>query len=405
MQRIVIGRTFSTAAVLFAVLVTAVSAGLLAAFAAVYLLRPADSAAPSDLSVQFPLTQLADAFSCPKGLTRIVQRRGTEDGFAPAGNEPAQIDARLLHNGYFADLADGATSAFSLRAYDEGGSDKILIDHFTLPRGIVSRKLVMRIAKAGAGANNDGARFGDLDALAHAASGEHTGARDFGVDTLWHAANLQKLADGSAIATLEFAELINKAPSQRGQIKFLDYLAQAERGPNLDLTVADDSKVDAVALLACQLPTAAKGVTFAEHRSEAPGNDVSWFSCNMDQTQHGCDPFAGDRLCSAPGPIACYRDGNRTAPPGLKEAGVSNTSFVGGEVRMSKPVRGDQFAHLGEANGFCEVQFGTGWRVLSYHEGGGGQVVSYSRIAPLTRALVNIRDQQYGNCWDRDLKR
>ena len=76
-----------------------------------------------------------------------------------------------------------------------------------------------------------------------------------------------------------------------------------------------------------------------------------------------------------------------------------------GKVRASVPVRGDQFAHLGDANAFCQQRFGPEWRVLSYHEGGGGQVISRSKIVPLTRLLVNIRDQQYGNCWDRDLKR
>jgi hypothetical protein len=79
--------------------------------------------------------------------------------------------------------------------------------------------------------------------------------------------------------------------------------------------------------------------------------------------------------------------------------------FVNGEVRLTKPVRGDSFKELADANRYCAAQFGEGWRVLSNHEGGGGTVISLSNIAPRSRAWVDIRDQRYANCWDRDKPR
>ena len=397
------GRDYSAATQLLWVLVAAILAAVIAAFATVHLLRPADTAAPLAGSGQFPLTQAVDSFTCPKGLTRIALQRGIEDGFAPTGEEPARIDPRLLRNGYFADLADPAASTFGLRAYDQGGADMVLSDHFIVPRGIVSGKLVMRIAKAAAGADNDGIRIGNLDYLGHH-EGTQTDAFQ-GIDLLWSVADLSLLSDGSSLASIDLAQLHNWPRPSGKEATLLDYLNRIDRAPDVDLIVTDDTKVDALALLACQLPAQAKGVTFSEHRIKALGGDVSVLSCGLDPTQRSCNPFAGNRLCSAPGPIACYRDGSRALPPGMREVGLVATSFVGGEVRLSTPVRADRFAHLGAANAYCQQQFGREWRVLSYHEGGGGQVVSYSQIPPQANALVNIRDQQYGNCWDRDLKR
>lgn len=397
------GRNFLSGWAAFGLVLGACLVGAAAAAATVWLLHRSAPDATAVLARQFPLTHAVDSFTCPKGLTRVAQVRGVEDGFAPSGEEPSRIDPRLLRNGHFADLATGTSTAARLRAYDEGGVDKPLVDHFTLSGGIVSGKLVMRIASSGAGSDNDGLRIGDLDYLSYSLRDQ--GNRSYAVDGLWAVSHPELLDDGSALVSLDFSQIWNMPVDPAKRANFADYLNRTGRIADIDLVLSDDTKVDALALLACQLPAEAKGVTLAEARDKPLGQDVSWLSCGLDQTQHGCNPFSGDRLCSAPGPIACYRDGTNMALPDMRAIGLDSTAFVGGEVRASVPVRGDQFAHLGDANAFCQHQFGPEWRVLSYHEGGGGQVISRSRIDPLTRLLVNIRDQQYGNCWDRDLKR
>lgn len=393
------GRAFSALGLLLAAAVIAAVAGLAAAFAVVRFSAPITQIP----NAAFPLTEAVERFTCPKGLTRIALTRGIEDGFAPGNAEPATIDPRLLHNGFFADLASGAISSVGLRGYDQGGADKSLIDHFIVPRGIVSGKLVMRIAQAAPGSSNDNLRIGDLDALTH--SDRSKGDASFSAARLWAEGSGVATRENGTVLAIEFTELLAPIPVGGKRETFLAYLNDPARIPDIDLVISDDTTVDALALLACQLPVEAKGVTFAEERYKRLGRDVSWLSCSMDQTQHACDPFSGDRLCREPGPLACYHEGGRTAPGQITDFGINQTSFVGGEVRLSEPVRGDRFAHLGDANGYCEAQFGAGWRVLSYHEGGGGTVVSYSLIAPQSRALVNIRDQQYANCWDRELKR
>ena len=393
------GHTVSIIGLLVGAALIAGLAGIISAFAVARLM----SQSRQSEDTAFPLAQAVESHACPKGLTRISLTRGVEDAFAPAVDEPAHIDPRLLRNGFFADLAEGKVSSIGLRAYDQGGADKTLIDHFIVPRGIVSGKLVLRIAEAAPGASNDGLRIGNLDTLAN--PGGDRGMMTFGVERLWTSAGPEAIGDGSSLVSIDLANLPTLSRAGGKKENFLEYLNRADRIADVDLMFGDDTKVDALALLACQLPPEAKGVSFSENRFKVLGKDVSWLSCTMDQSQHVCDPFAGDRLCREPGPVACYREGTKVAPQAVAELGIPPTSFVGGEVRLSDPVRGDRFAHLGDANAFCQQQFGREWRVLSYHEGGGGTVVSYSQIAPMTRALVNIRDQQYGNCWDRDLKR
>ena len=350
-----------------------------------------------------PLNDTVDAFVCPSGLTRVVMMRGVEDGFARGEPEVAQISPRLLRNGYYSDLAQGSKSAAQRRDYDEGGADRVLIDHFEVQGAVVSGSLVMRVTEAGRSSSNDGVLIGDLDTLA--TPDRVNSGRIFTTNFANTVQSTTRLADGSRLVAFAFDRLKLSGMNEEAAPDFLSYLVRSVYPADVDVLVGDDTKVDALALMICQQPDQARGVTFAEHRLKPMGANVSWMGCMIDHAQSGCEPLAGDRLCSTPGPVACYHDGARTVPPELTGIGLTKTAFVGGEIRLSATVRGDRFPRLADANRFCAASFGAGWRVLSYHEGGGGRVVSYSAIAPRTRALVNIRDQQYGNCWDRDVRR
>ena len=392
-----------TPGVLAWVLLTASIAAMVSALVVVRALRPAAAGDNRPATSAQPMLDAVDAFSCKKGLTRIVELRGVEDGFSRAGDEPSRIHPRLLRNGVYADLAEGTTHSYALRAYDEGGADRVLVDHVALPHGIVSGRLFLRMRSGIQGAENDGLRMGDLDLLARVHQDRED--RVFGIERVWDGPNLTVLADGSALLAVDLAAIGDLAWDDRKRLNFLGFINRQDRSEIVDIQVGDDTAIDALALVACQLPLQPKGTTLAENSAKPLGPDVSWLACNGDQTQRSCDPFAGDRLCSVAGPVACYRDGEKPAPPRMKKLGMRPTTFVGGEVRLSAPERGDRFARLRDADEFCRQQFGAEWRVLSYHEGGGGDVVSYSRIEPGTRVLVNIGDQQYGNCWDRGLQR
>jgi hypothetical protein len=340
-----------------------------------------------------PVTDFIEQYQCPRAMKKLVQRRGMEDGFARGDLEPAEPRVALLRNIYFQQLVSRERQTHQKRDYDEGGVDKILLDSFIVPRSIDSGVLVLRL-RGERGSEADTISLGDFDEASRA---ELANA----------AIHFSAPANNKGKAGLLTVRLANFKPSSVNPVKgtLVEYLNSATRIDALDMMVQDDTVVDFAALIVCQLPEKARGLTLHEFRVKQFGNDISILTCGDDKTQSMCDPFAGDLLCSESAAVACYKAGTQTAPPALRKNPYLFRFFVNGEVRLTDPVRGNQFATLAEANQYCAARFGPAWRMLSYQEGGGGNVVSRSAIQPRSRAWVDIRNQRYGNCWDRGMAR
>ncbi|UVO54505.1 hypothetical protein [Sphingomonas sp. SUN039] len=340
-------------------------------------------------------TGQADAVRCPRGLSRIVRTGGHEDSFASTGNEPARIRPARLPNAYLESIAAAQSGAVQLRDYDEVGSDRVLIDHFDVPRDIVSGAIIVRLRTTG-GSVNDVLRLGNMD--------EHEFTAGFGKTNAYYYGLKKEAANPDAATTGEIVSVPLEAltPNPRADYKgnFIDFLNRADRPDAVDFEVDDDTAVDVAILVVCQRPQVTRGTTFTEFRSKIAAPDVSFLSCFLDKTQAPCNPFEGDRLCTAPLPMACYKPGKRT-PGGLEKAGLGQGYSPGGEIRSTPPVAASSFATRGDADRFCTGQFGAGWRILEYHDGAGGAIATYSDIAPKTRLWVDVSDQQYANCWDR----
>lgn len=358
------------------------------------LARP-DAAAPSVKSAT-PGLDIADRLTCRRWQKRVMLVGGAEDGFARGGSEPARIDPRLLGSGYYKDLNEGISRLTVLRNYDEGGVDKYFIDWFEMPRGIESAQLVIRTLGE-SGSDNDSIRIGDL--YEDPTGQTRFGTTEFG-GRLADPSQRKALADGSS---LQVIDLTKRSASNGGPPQFIDWANSPTRPDRMDVAVGDDTRVDFMALVLCLAPQEARGVTFREFHNDSIGSDLSWLGCTMDRSQSGCDPFSGDLTCKAALPVGCFKGGDRQPDAArLDRLHLSVDSFSGGEVRMSVPIAGDKLPTLAAANKYCQAQFGDGWHVLSYHEGGGAGLVTYSRIAPKSRMWIDIEDQQFANCWDRD---
>lgn len=353
-----------------------------------------DRTAPS----KTPGLDIVDRTTCQRWQRRIVLVNGVEDGFARGGNEPARIDPRLLDNGLFRDLAEGKNRVTVLRNYDEPGADKYFTDWFDMPRGIESAQLIVR-ARGEPGADNDNVRVGDLfdDPDGEA----RFGTTEFG-SRLKDIGNRKTLPDGSILLTLDLAQL-PKSLALGSSERFVDWANSAARPDRLEVAIGDDTSVDFMALVLCMAPDEMRGVTTREFHNKSIGEDLSWLRCNGDFSQPGCDPYSGDMSCAVALPLGCFKPGSRSPDIArLKQLELPLDSFNGGEVRMTAPVAGKNFPTVASANAYCSAKFGAGWRVLSYHEGGGGGLISYSRIPPKSRMWIDIVDQPRANCWDRD---
>lgn len=345
-----------------------------------------------------PGRDIVDGIKCRPWQRNVVIVGGEEDGFAKAGQEPARINPRLLGSGYFKDLSEGQNRVAELRNYDDAGSDKYFTDWFELPRGIETAHLVMRV-RGGSGAANDNIRLGDL--FDDPAGQARHGTTEFGL-ALRMIKTRSQLPDDSELLDIDLAQLPNAFASMANK-DFLSWANSSQRSDRLEVALGDDTQIDFMALSLCLAPTELRGVTFREFHNDSIGADLSWLQCNGDFSQPGCDPFSGDLSCQAAMPLGCFKPGDRQPDVArLKRLDLPVDSFSGGTVQMTEPIVAATFSTLASANAFCSASFGTGWRVLSYHEGGGGGVVSYSRIPPKARMWIDIVDQPHANCWDRN---
>ena len=338
----------------------------------------------------------ASAIRCARGLTRIELVGGVEDAFAASSAEPARVRPARLPNEYLEAVAGAQSGAVQLRDYDESGQDSVLIDYFDVPRDIISGAVVVRLRTTG-GSANDGFRFGNLNEREFADS--FGKAESFGYSFKEEVTNPDANQAGiSAVVPLD-----TFTPNPRAAFKgnFVDFLNRADRPDAVDFEADDDTMIDVIIIVLCQKPQVERGTSFSEYRSKFAGTGVSFLSCFLDKTQAPCNPFEGDQLCTAALPMACYKPGKRV-PRGLDKAGLGEGYSPGGEVRATAPVTASSFDTRADADKYCAGQFGAGWQILEYHVGAGGAIATYSDIAPKSRLWVDVSDQRYANCWDRD---
>jgi hypothetical protein len=351
-----------------------------------------------------PGTAYIDAFKCERGLNKIVRIGGREDGFKTDDLEPARINPARLPNPYLEAIRDAQSGMVSLRDYDEGGQDKALIDYFELPRGLTSAQLVL-VQRPYGSQTYDALRFGDIDHLkTDGQSDPYTGLPAYNYSFERHATAPLKDDKATGLLVLDLSTPAFKRSTEASPVpgpegSVLDYLNSASRPDVLDIQIHDDTAIDFIAFIGCQTPPIAMGTSFVEFPTKPLGPEVSMLSCHGGETQRPCNPFQGDQVCTQALPLACFKPSDMPPPEGFTSAGLKN-----GEVRPSQPVAGVAFPDLASANAFCARQFGTGWRVLAYHDA--GQVLkTRSTIPPKMRLWIDVRNQQFANCWDRDKAR
>ena len=117
----------------------------------------------------------------------------------------------------------------------------------------------------------------------------------------------------------------------------------------------------------------------------------------------GCQPYVGDQNCTSIIPVLCIE------PIGLADPGLAGAGFTlnyyfgwsGGNVAASTPVEGCTLTSLSVADAVCSAQFGAGWRMAEFHDGGGGwNFYAFGNLANSpTRMWTYINDQP-ANCWN-----
>ena len=82
------------------------------------------------------------------------------------------------------------------------------------------------------------------------------------------------------------------------------------------------------------------------------------------------EPYKGDTSLEKALPILCIKRSALPMPNGL------NTSYyggwTGGEIRLTKPIKGKLLTSLKKTNELIKKELGEGWRIAEFHDGKGG---------------------------------
>jgi len=107
------------------------------------------------------------------------------------------------------------------------------------------------------------------------------------------------------------------------------------------------------------------------------------------------DAYNGDTPCDRTLPVACLQPAGLPVPPGITP--TANSGWTGGNMRLSAPVRGSSLTSRAAADAVCAGQFGAGWRMGEFHDGGGGW--AWWALGDPQRMWVAINDQP-ANPWN-----
>ena len=131
------------------------------------------------------------------------------------------------------------------------------------------------------------------------------------------------------------------------------------------------------------------GLTFARLDAGPGGAETIALGCHAEPKPldrphaDSCNPYQGDTSCRTVLPLLCFRPGGS------------------GELMATEPVMGAILQSQAVASARCEAEFGAGWRMAEFHDGGGWQLQGRrgAGFGAQTRYWVHISDQP-GNCWD-----
>jgi len=107
--------------------------------------------------------------------------------------------------------------------------------------------------------------------------------------------------------------------------------------------------------------------------------------------------YSGDTQTSNVLPMLCLRKAGWAKPSGI--AVDYYHGWTGGEERLTSPLAGTSLTSRATADQICAQQFGSGFLMAEFHDGGGGwNWWAYGTLSTATRFWVAINDQP-ANPW------
>jgi len=332
---------------------------------------------------------LIESYSCRRGETRTVLRRGVEDGYAPGNFEPSRPDRAGRQQ----------IEGVGLRDFDDAEPDKIFMDYFEPPRDAVSGLFVIRMTEA-ANSRNDSVVIGDQTASRTSPAPRQLQVLQTTVQAS-HSNPVWSVTGDVYSANIADMEMDDGT-------SLLDYIRDPDIPGFVDVVISDDTAVDFMAMALCSPPMTDTGLTFwySPLLADAIGGGPARATCYpSDEAEDYCDPFVGNTSCATELPLICFRPGTN-AIPDIQGDGVWDSYpryWTGGDFALTDPVTANRFSSRGEADAFCQNEFGDDWRLADFHLAGRGfEIVANGPAGYEGRVWIDIRDQPYATCWGRE---
>jgi len=342
-------------------------------------------------------------YSCAKGETKQLIIRGVEDNYSPDGEE------LVPESDYVNSFIRQSNNNFSHRHYDDPEPDKVLFETFEIPSRFAHGIFVIRLREINT-VKNDTIRIGKLQ---HTENGEHISRFDFAAIPINKLSDLKSWENTNDNYKVNFKNLNLHTPSAPETITSVaDYINHsATPHQQVSVSIEEDTQVDFMGLALCLGPEEDMGTVFAlrnwDYYGRTPEFNENTFP--KDYTvidvaiidSKPCHIYTGCYSCEKELPLACFEYQDlpiSELPP------ILNPITTRGEVRLTKPVAGNQFDTANDVHKFCRLSFGDKWRALSRHE-----------VSPNGRMLTKLRNPlnsspfwidvkgnnggQHSNCW------
>jgi len=340
--------------------------------------------------------EMLSDFKCRRAETKTILVRGLEDGFSPAGTE----------NGFRRPERRTARTASITRevGYDNSQTDGEFTDSILAPGNIADGLIVLGL-KPLLVDRTDTLSIGNLAPTEQGRWGRNHFSS--GIGALSTRAGWKRLGAlyYARMGDVRFAAPRPPPPGPgRAYSSLQDYLSSSAAPHWIDVIVQDDTAVDFIGMAFCQAPARRRGLTLASVAGPAakiPGViSLSCFFADENTQQFGL--YSGDTACATRLPVACLRPGREATPMATLGSAAART-WTGGQLKLSRPVAGDQFARISDVDRFCAQSFGPDWRTAAVHDGlkSEGLTGRGDQKTVVGRVWVDIADQPYATCWRR----
>ncbi|MEP0189996.1 MAG: hypothetical protein ABJP70_06485 [Erythrobacter sp.] len=339
-----------------------------------------------------------DTYQCRKAETKQIILGGIEDNYTSDGEAAVAISAK--HS--FVAKRIGPKGALTVdRNYDESGFDRFFLDSVEVPTKATSGLFVLG-ARSLTKTSNDSLNVGDIESMWEAT---HNASYLFGRPEEFPAWTASRNVFAARLSDMTFGKgrfHDNGEPFKRDYENLLDFITSSPNEMRLvDVLLGDDHIVDFFGIAVCLPPEKEMGLTLRAVTHQIDPNYVN-LGCKDANGENSCDPHAGDTLCSAALPLACFKPGDEPIKEPFARANMQS-KWTGGQVKFTAPIVGASLTNGAQVHAVCRKEFGDGFRAATHQERANSiQFFAKGAPPPVKKAWIHAKTEPYGNCWAID---